>query len=91
MKKLGLLSLFVAVCTLASAQGIPSHEQYVSLGSSKAWYQAYQSWAPGTALYNGYSDAENEQFFICRVKPRQRFTFTGTQVKEDLNPDRKLL
>ncbi len=91
MKKLSLLSLFVAVCTLASAQGIPSHEQYVSMGSEKAWYQAYQNWTPGTALYNGTDAAENEQFFISRVKPRQRFTFTGTQVKESLNPDRKLL
>ena len=91
MKKLGLLAFFVAVCGLASAQGIPSHEQYVSIGSSKAWYQAYQNWSPGTALYNGTSDAENEQFFISRVKPRQRFTFIGTQVKESLNPDRKLL
>ena len=91
MKKLSLLALFVAVCGLASAQGIPSHEQYVSIGSTKAWYQAYQNWSPGTALYNGTSDAENEQFFISRVKPRQRFTFTGTQVKESLNPERKLL
>ena len=40
MKKLSLLSLFVAVCTLASAQSIPSHEQYVSKVSEKAWYQA---------------------------------------------------
>ena len=91
MKKLSLLSLFVAVCTLASAQSIPSHEQYVSMGSEKAWYQAYQNWTPGTALYNGTDAAENEQFFISRVKPRQRFTFTGTQVKESLNPERKLL
>ena len=91
MKKLSLLALFVAVCGFASAQGIPSHEQYVSIGGTKAWYQAYQSWTPGTALYNGTSDAENEQFFISRVKPRERFTFTGTQVKESLNPNRKLL
>ena len=91
MKKLSLLSLFVAVCTLASAQGIPSHEQYVSMGSEKAWYQAYQNWTPGTALYNGTDAAENEQFFISRVKPRERFVFTKTQVKEDLNPERKLL
>ena len=91
MKKLSLLALFAAVCSLASAQGIPSHTQYVSMGSSKAWYQAYQSWAPGVALYNGTDAAENEQYFISRVKPRKRFTFTKTQVKENLNPDRKLL
>ena len=91
MKRLSLLALFVAVCAIASAQGIPSHTQYVSIGSSKAWYQAYNSWQPGTALYSGTDAAENEQFFISRVKPRKRFTFTKTQVKESLNPDRKLL
>ena len=91
MKKLSLLALFAAVCSLASAQGIPSHTQYVSMGSSKAWYQAYQSWSPGVALYNGTDAAENEQYFISRVRPRKRFTFTGTQVKENLNPERKLL
>ncbi|MBQ7820354.1 MAG: secretion protein Por, partial [Bacteroidales bacterium] len=92
MKRINLLFLFVAVCGLASAQAIPSHEQYVSIGSSsKAWYQAYENWLPGTALYDGTDAAENEQFFISRVKPRERFTFEGTQVKESLNPERKLL
>ena len=91
MKRLSLLALFVAVCAIASAPGSPSHTQYVSIGSSKAWYQAYNSWQPGTALYSGTDAAENEQFFISRVKPRKRFTFTKTQVKENLNPDRKLL
>ncbi|MEG1998637.1 MAG: hypothetical protein RR015_01310, partial [Bacteroidales bacterium] len=32
-----------------------------------------------------------ENFFISRVKPRDRFVFTKTQVKESLNPARKLL
>ncbi len=91
MKRLNLLALFVAVCAFASAQSRPTHEQYVSMGSSKAWYTAYNSWSPGTALYSGTDAAENEQFFISRVKPRKRFNFTGTQVKENLNPDRKLM
>ncbi|MBR5324348.1 MAG: T9SS type A sorting domain-containing protein [Muribaculaceae bacterium] len=91
MKRLNLLALFVAVCAFASAQSRPTHEQYVSMGSTKAWYNAYNSWNPGTALYNGTDAAENEQFFISRVKPRKRFNFTGTQVKESLNPDRKLM
>ena len=91
MKRLNLLALFVAACAIASAQSRPTHEQYVSMGSSKAWYNAYSSWSPGTALYSGTDAAENEQFFISRVKPRSRFNFTGTQVKESRNPDRKLL
>ena len=87
--------LFIAVFALAFtayAQVAPTHGQYVSLGSdSKAWYEAYNSWQAGTPLYNGTEDAENENFFISRVKPRDRFVYSNTQVKETLNPARKLL
>ena len=92
MKRLNLLALFVAVCAIASAQSRPTHEQYVKIGGSTPWYTAYQNWQPGTALYNGDSDAsENEQFFISRVKPRERFTFAKTQIDETKVPDRKFL
>ena len=92
MKRLNLLALFVAVCAFASAQSVPSHTQYVKIGSSTPWYSAYQSWQPGTALYSSDSEAaENEQFFISRVKPRNRFVFAETQVDETMNPERKLL
>ena len=92
MKRFVLLTLLVAVCTLASAQGVPTHEQYVKIGGSTPWYTAYGNWSPGYALYSSDSQAaENEEFFISRVKPRSRFTFTGTQVKENLNPERKVL
>ncbi len=92
MKRLNLLALFVAVCAIASAQSRASHEQYVKMGSAQAWYAAYQDWQPGTALYKSDSEAaENEQFFISRVKPRKRFVFTQTQVNEDLDPERKML
>ena len=57
MKRLNLLALFVAVCAIASAQSRPTHEQYVKIGGSTPWYTAYQNWQPGTALYNGDSDA----------------------------------
>ena len=96
MKKQNLKHLFLLVlCAITlnvQAQSRPTHEQYVKIDSTKAWYTAYNNWQPGTALYNGDSEAaENEQFFISRVKPRNRFTFTATQVKENLNPDRKLM
>ena len=92
MKRFVLLTLLVAVCALASAQGVPTHEQYVKIGGSTPWYTAYGNWSPGYALYSSDSQAaENEEFFISRVKPRSRFTFTGTQVKENLNPERKVL
>ncbi|MBE6298744.1 MAG: T9SS type A sorting domain-containing protein [Bacteroidales bacterium] len=92
MRKINLLLLLVIVCGFASAQIVPTHDQYVKIGGSTSWYTAYENWSPGTALYSGDSEAaENEQFFISRVKPRERFVFTGTQVKESLNPERKLL
>ena len=84
-------SLFATV-SISLAQTAPTHENYVPLGSSsRAWYEAYQNWNEGTPLYSGYEEGENENFFISRVKPRERFEYTATQVKEDLNPARKLL
>ena len=91
MKRLNLLLFFVVLSLVAMAQKYPKHAQYVKLGSSTSWYSAYEGWQPGTSLYNGTEDAENEQFFISRVKPRKRFDFTATQVKEQLNPERKML
>ena len=93
MKKLLLMTLVIAMYAgSVFAQTVPSHDKYVEMGSSISWYQAYQNWQPGTPLYNGDSKAAaNEQFFISRVKPRKRFTFTATQVKENLDPDRKVL
>ena len=93
MKKvLSLLAVFALLSGAdAFAQTAPTHENYVPMGSkSRAWYQAYQNWNEGVPLYSGYDEAENENFFISRVKPRERFEYTATQVKEDLNPARKL-
>ncbi|MBQ3554996.1 MAG: T9SS type A sorting domain-containing protein [Bacteroidales bacterium] len=93
MKKLLLLAIAIVVYAgSVSAQTVPSHDKYVKMGSTIKWYEAYQNWQPGTPLYNGDPEAAaSEQFFISRVKPRKRFTFTATQVKESLDPERKVL
>lgn len=93
MKKLALLALLVIAGTSLQAQTVPSHEQYVKIGSdTQKWYQAYQNWNEGEYLYkNDETAKENENFFISRVKRRDRFTFAGTQVNENLNSARKLL
>ena len=90
--------LFVALLLPLTviAQSAPQHEQYVKIGSeSTTWTQAYASWNPDNvkALYEGYDEdaAENEMFFISRVKPRERFVNSYTQVRTSQNPDRKLL
>ena len=90
--------LFALLSSGAVAQTAPSHTKYVSAGSSKVeWNAAYRALTESQigkkALYEGLDEeaAENENFFISRVKPRERFIFTKTQVKESLNPNRKLL
>ena len=98
MKKSFLLTgVFAMMASLAFAQTAPSHEKYIDYASTTEWSVAYQglneSQIGSKALYEGYDTnaAENEQFFISRVKPRKRFSFTQTQVKEMLNPERKFL
>ena len=90
--------LFSLLSTGVWAQTAPSHTKYVQMGSSEVeWNAAYRKLTEaqiGTKnFYEGLDNeaAENENFFISRVKPRDRFTFTKTQVKESLNPNRKLL
>ena len=98
MKKSYLFTgIFAMITSLAFAQTAPSHEKYVDYASKTEWSTAYSALNEAEigykALYQGYdaTAAENEEFFISRVKPRKRFTFTGTQVKESMTPDRKFL
>ena len=96
MKKiLSLIALVLFPMTIV-AQSAPQHEMYVKIGSDSAtWTQAYTNWSPENIkpLYEGLDDeaAENENFFISRVKPRARFQNTMTQVRPTQNPDRKFL
>ena len=93
MKKL-FISLLAVLPMLAYSQASPQHEQYVKIGSENVlWGDAYAAWSPGKTFYQGL-DAEaeeNENFNISRVKPRQRFINSNTQVRPDQDPDRKLL
>ncbi len=92
MKRNALLLSFFFACSMLMAQSLPTHENYVPLGADgRSWYEAYANWNKGVPLYSGLEEAENENFFISRVKPRDRFVYTPTQVKENLNPARKLL
>ena len=98
MKKIYLLSgIFAIMASSVFAQTAPSHDKYVDYASKTEWSTAYQGLSESEigqkALYQGYdaTAAENEEFFISRVKPRQRFVFNKTQVKESMNPDRKFL
>ncbi|MBQ7819576.1 MAG: T9SS type A sorting domain-containing protein [Bacteroidales bacterium] len=98
MKKLiFLVGVFATMAMGAFAQTVPSHAKYIDYAADTEWSTAYNALSEseiGTkALYEDLDSeaAENEQFFISRVKPRKRFIFTDTQVKTSLNPNRKLL
>ncbi|EOA60228.1 hypothetical protein HMPREF1214_00478 [Bacteroides sp. HPS0048] len=86
-----LLGTCVVAAGMAYAQS-PSHPQYVKgSDSNEPFYTAYRQWEPGKALYSAGDAKDDEQFYISRVKPKKRFSFTQTQVDPEMNSDRKLL
>jgi endo-beta-N-acetylglucosaminidase D len=89
MKKKSLLSaaLMLAAIT-ASAQGV-GHPKYVNpIPEGQTFHEAYQNWTPGQPLFQNDDD---DEFYISRVKPRQRFTNANTQVDKNQSSNRKLL
>lgn len=85
---------YVGICLLMSSVAfaqVPSHPMYVNeSGKSISFYEAYSNWQPGTALFSDAA-AEDEEFFISRVKPKERFTHSATQIDPEMTSDRKLL
>ena len=95
-KKFILLATMAILPLLAFSQASPQHDMHVKMGSETVtWDAAYKNWVPGSgkAFYEGLDAeaAENENFFISRIKPRERFTFAQTQVRPSQNTQRKLL
>ena len=85
---------YVGACLLVSSAAfaqVPSHSMYVNESSkSVPFYEAYSNWQPGTPLFSDAA-AEDEEFFISRVKPKERFINSATQVDPEMTPDRKLI
>ena len=73
---------YVGACLLVSSAAfaqVPSHSMYVNESSkSVPFYEAYSNWQPGTPLFSDTA-AEDEEFFISRVKPKERFINSATQ------------
>ena len=97
MKKFTLFFALLAIST-SYVLAQPSHEKYVDYAAEGVeWSTAYRaldiSQIGTKPLYQGLhaTAAENDQFFISRVKPRERFTFAKTQIDETKVPDRKFL
>ena len=86
MKKIVLVSAMAAFALGASAQQL--QEGYITWGtSSDKFDQTLNAWSVGSQV------SEDDNFFISRVKPRERFRNTATQVRLGLTAsnDKKLL
>lgn len=94
MKKATLLCLAATLAAMAgsavaSAQ-MPTHPQYVKYwGDGERFSSLYPQWQAGQPFST--ERADDEEFFISRVRPRERFTDQTTQVKQELSTERKLL
>ena len=92
---LSIVAMLLLLPLSSYSQSVPQHQMYVKIGSEKStWTEAYTNWIPGNeSLYQNLDEeaAENEQFFISRIKPRTRFTNSFTQVRVTQNPERKFL
>lgn len=85
-KTLGVLALMASVAPAGFAQYVPSHPKYVEyIDGNKAFYDYFPTWEPGDKL------SADENFFISRVKIKDRFVNRNTQVVPDdeLNNQRK--
>lgn len=88
MKQRALLfALCLGSWMVASAQ-VPSHPHYVTYtdGEDYDFSSAYRNWEPGKALYA----VDDEEFFISRVKLKERFTNPNTQVDPTLSSERRM-
>ena len=88
-------SLLFAVCLglgMAGYAQTPAHEHYVLYpenGANDNFASKYRSWQVGQPFDSNFSD--DEEFFISRVKQKDRFVNAETQVDPEQNPNRRFL
>ncbi|MCP9610548.1 endo-beta-N-acetylglucosaminidase [Coprobacter tertius] len=86
MKKTTLISVALVWLYVFSAfgQSLPTHPKYINaIEGDKGFADYFAAWEPGTPL------SEDENFYISRVKPKERFVNTQTQVDPTMTQDRK--
>lgn len=87
MKQRLLFSMCMCLGLAAYAQ-TPTHPQYVKLEDPDGGFaQAYRNWEPGQPLSSDL--AEDEEFFISRVRLKERFNNAQTQVDPQQSTERK--
>lgn len=95
-KKLLMSFALVAGAMYSYAQYVPSHDKYVETmytltasetgereDRSARFYEYFKNWEPGKEL------TEDDNFYISRVKIKDRFVNTATQVDPKMTQDRK--
>lgn len=84
-KNLALTGIMLSCALVAAAQNIPTHEKYVKYfdDDAAAFSSYFPTWEPGQTL------SEDENFFISRVRMKDRFVNTATQVDPEMTQDRK--
>lgn len=88
LKVVSLLSVSL-VATSALAQA-PSHPNYIGQTKQNFADQYTNNWSFQNPVL--YSDvAEDEEFYISRVRPKERFDYSKTQVDPTMTTERKLL
>ncbi|MDO4707668.1 MAG: LamG-like jellyroll fold domain-containing protein [Porphyromonadaceae bacterium] len=73
---LGFVSMLMATTAL-NAQSPTEYLKWTET-NGVTFGNAYRAWTPGQPLYA--NQAEDENFFISRIKPKERFTHAATQV-----------
>ena len=89
--RLLFITALLGVGALACAQ-TPTHEHYVIYpegGANDNFASKYRSWQIGQPFDSNFAD--DEEFFISRVKLKDRFTYAQTQVDPEQDPARRFL
>lgn len=88
MKKIKLFfsaMLFLSVTFFVNGQSLPTHPKYIKeVDNGESFIDYFRDWKPGVPI------SEDENFYISRVKPKERFVNSKTQVNPDLTTDRKI-
>lgn len=91
MRKVTFFALVSALLpTLGMQAQMPTHPQYIKYwGDGEFFSRMYSNWSVGTPFST--ERADDEEFFISRVRPRTRFVDENTQVDRTLTAERKIL
>lgn len=91
MNEKKMLCLALASCFLGAKAWAQNPTEHIQWDDKRRFSDVYYGWDPGQPLYPGV--AEDENFFISRVKIRPRFYHQATQIDKTLTEatDKRIL